>query len=737
MANSKFFTNTYTTGSGRQNFLRADYLEDPLFTSFTFDIDFISSPLFYTINNYIYPHPNKIGLSEQIQTALGEMRKKMFPDQGYDILPLYSGEFLNGDKLGFGLQQNVYMDLPLYGATEYIYMVDKRNGDGSQNDVRYDNSGSADSGGFKSYKLGDSLKEAVSKSDSEWANKKIDQANEQIKRCDEILNNKEEQNNHKINEDDMNAKKSACEIKATVDGVKDENGNVKEFTEEDLEKEIKNLKKLANEFDLFKKEIVNWVNSKLSQYQSRATAVYTGNSCVVEIFAKDGLPNKSIDERNAYAVYLANKYGSDFRDKYLYFGEENGREVGFLGKMLNISSETAVLLEEKNGIFVVRQREILNQFREKMEYFKLCEKNATNFKGNIRVSQIKEVPDWANSDKAKYLHVFNGDIIAKINVYYAQIEKLMSYGCDMELAFDNEFMSEEIANNDNILAKYEDALDNMRCQLYGTDENGNPCDKYNPTPESSYGQYLEAKDKCENDAFSQAKKTQSIAKSEIDNMESMLDNEQNATDEPSEEIPTTNIQQTEKKPEPIITPQTVLDMLGFISGMRKMTTEYPYIIQGITGLDKAYESHYGVKDPYMGSGDNKIVLTCWESLDLRVTSMFNRYFNAVYDRQYRRERVPINLRRFNCSVYVHDVRNFVSKNSDSKYANKMLELTDMYFSAIEFKFYDCEIVPEETGNIFNDISNEAPTEMKKTNFTFTYGNCVVNFVPQSEVAKYR
>ena len=142
-----------------------------------------------------------------------------------------------------------------------------------------------------------------------------------------------------------------------------------------------------------------------------------------------------------------------------------------------------------------------------------------------------------------------------------------------------------------------------------------------------------------------------------------------------------------------------------------------------------------VKDPYMGSGDDKITITCFESLDLRISSMFNRYFNAVYDRQYRRERVPINLRRFNCSIYVHDIRNFVSQ-SRSEYANRMLELTDMYYSAVEFRFYDCEIVPEETGNIFNDLSNEAPSEMKKTNFAFKYGNCVVNFVPQSEVTAY-
>ena len=175
--------------------------------------------------------------------------------------------------------------------------------------------------------------------------------------------------------------------------------------------------------------------------------------------------------------------------------------------------------------------------------------------------------------------------------------------------------------------------------------------------------------------------------------------------------------------------------------MKNMTTKYPYIIQGITGLDTAYNKHYVIKDPYLGSGDDKITLTCLESLDLRVSSMFNRYFNAVYDRQYRRERVPVNLRRFNCIIYVHDVRNFISKmrfNNEGKLRsyNRVLELTDMYYSVIEFRFYDCEIVPEETGNIFNDVSNEAPSEMKKTNFTFTYGNCVVNFVPQSEVASH-
>ena len=66
MADNKFFTNTYITGSGRQNYLRIDKLEDPLFTSFTFDVDFNTSPLFYTINNNDYGYQSGVGVCESI-----------------------------------------------------------------------------------------------------------------------------------------------------------------------------------------------------------------------------------------------------------------------------------------------------------------------------------------------------------------------------------------------------------------------------------------------------------------------------------------------------------------------------------------------------------------------------------------------------------------------------------------------------------------------------------------------
>ena len=79
---------------------------------------------------------------------------------------------------------------------------------------------------------------------------------------------------------------------------------------------------------------------------------------------------------------------------------------------------------------------------------------------------------------------------------------------------------------------------------------------------------------------------------------------------------------------------------------------------------------------------------------------------------------------------------YLGRAINIKFQTKINGTHVLTFDLID-RFYDCEIVPEETGNIFNDVSNESPSEMKKTNFTFTYGNCVVNFVPQSEVAAHK
>ena len=726
--NKKYFTNTYTTGVGRRNYLRIDYLEDPLFTSFTFDIDYTSSPLFYTINYSDYGYPNAEVIGENIEAALTYMYENDISiDEGYEILPLLSASILDGNKLGFGLQQNVFMDMPLYGATEYIYMVDKRNGGADQNDARFDSNQFAEFGGnpnaLNGYKLGDSVKTIVNDSDKAWAERKLQQNAEQAAVCDEILNDPSVINEHKNNESEMNNALLECNQngKVTIDD--------KEYDESKLQQKIDELKNKENAFEQLKREIVDWANGEITQHQSKVTNVYSSNKCIQKIASYDDIAICGDDKIEMYKDELKKLYGGNFVNDYISGGNDS-----FLNKILKIYDELKTFLDIKKGEdrANINQKKVIDKFGNKLESFGLYKKGYSSFTGSVQAITIKSQPDWVMKI-VDGLPIFTNEK-DKVN----NLKDLMAFQCDIDTSF-VDFDSNATAINDNELAKYEDALDNLRTGLYGY-ENGKPRDMSNPDPNSPYGRYLDAKEKYENDEYSQADKAKSLALSGASEMSNMINSDeyiQGEMDKNYERSIQNSAQPLEvSRSKSLVASQTVLDILGFISGMKKMTMDYPYIIQGITGLDTAYNKHYGIKDPYLGSGDDKITLTCLESLDLRVSSMFNRYLNAVYDRQYRRERVPVNLRRFNCSVYVHDVRNFLGGNNRQQSTfNRVLELTDMYYSVIEFRFFDCEIVPEETGNIFDNISNEAPSDMKKTNFTFTYGNCVVNFVTQSEVSK--
>lgn len=808
---NKFFTNTYITGSGRQNYLKSDILGDPLFTSFTFDIDFITSPLFYTINNseYGYPSASVKSIGGSIKTALEQMYKNNLSskDDGYDIFPTMSAYFLDEYKLGFGLQKNIYMDLPLYGATEYIYMVDRRNAGSSQNDVRFNNDNSVDGGqnptSSNSYKLGESVNGIVSESDRQWNEQRANIAAEQIKYCDNALNGNLEGDSDAFGDSDVidgsdsfdynnlspYQKHRVNEYKRDSYLKEYENAKVKVekdgkevmLNETELQALVNEYKAKDDEFNKFKKSIVDWANGEISKYQSDVESLFSNNECIKKILKYDKLEVLDEAKKKSYYDDLKKEFGKTFVYDNL-LGKDTSVLVAFNNKFNSLvtvsgacknmyktckeDDKKSFLLETDivDNLTSIRLEILKEKFKSEFIKFGLYdEKNPDEFKCKFCANQKKESPEWLTKLSKGFIDFVNSCItIAKSDDGYKEISNgtsicedwdkmskaLMSYQCDTESSF-VEFELESIKKNNEVFQKYKDALKELQIKLYGSID-GEPCGKENPTSEGIYGKYKEFEDLCKNDEYVQIIKYREIAMSELAEMNDNLNVNQNndngdsdggdsdiddvdSDDGGNNNAPlSANAQNEQNKNTSLhIAPQTVLDMLGFISGMKKMTIEYPYIIQEISGLDTAYNKHYGVKDPYLGSGEDKITLTCLESLDLRVSSMFNRYFNAVYDRQYRRERVPINLRRFNCSVFIHDVRNFVSRIRKKQYENKIIELTDMYYSVIEFRFYDCEIVPEETGNIFTNVSNASPSEMTKTNFTFTYGNCVVNFVPRS------
>ena len=680
--NNNFFKNTYVVGEGRQNYLKIDNLEDPLFTSFTFDIDYITSPLFYTITGNDYGYPDVENIGEGISTALGDTvdadgnvkigmyKQFMGDDRGYDILPVFSAEFdSNNNKYGFGLQKNIYMDRPLYGATEYIYMVDKRNAGFDQSDVRY--SGGGDNVNLSnSYKLGDSVKEIVSGSDKIWAQNQIE-ANEKIMEESLKIMGTEENPTDERRENQKH-KTAMEECKKEFDEKTQYVEGFGELNESEILDKMSDYKTRVSRFEVFKEEIVEWVNSRILSYQQKATQVYNNNGCMKYIMTFVDSLNGS--NKESYADKLKKNYTPSFRTIHLYHGKDsfevqmrgvynelitNGgdlelnqakTDLGLTAAWMGSKNDDgkSFLLNKSQGDqqMTVRDKYVIERFESELKEYDLL--SSLGFlKGEIKVSLGSGMPDWAMIfwDKVSYFTGDQADWDENGNPYRlkssdSMIKELMSLKCDIDTAFSDAFLS-PISNVEDKYYALEQGLTDIRYYLYGwgVDSDGREYGPFNPDPNSLYGLYLAAKDVYENDKFSQAKKAHDMALAGNTNLNNQLKDAENGYTDGGE-VPNKQVFNLEKQDDNTfklkqanIAPQTVLDMLGFITGMRNMTTNYPYIIQSITGLDTAYNNHYGIKDPYMGSGEDKITLTCLESLDLRVSSMFNRYFNAVYDRQ--------------------------------------------------------------------------------------------------------
>jgi hypothetical protein len=82
----------------------------------------------------------------------------------------------------------------------------------------------------------------------------------------------------------------------------------------------------------------------------------------------------------------------------------------------------------------------------------------------------------------------------------------------------------------------------------------------------------------------------------------------------------------------------------------------PWYWQQIDGADKVWD--YGsLKDPYKGGDDARIKITTLESIDLRVTALMDLYRKACFDYEFRREIIPSNLRKFQVTIFIQEIRN--------------------------------------------------------------------------------
>lgn len=164
-----------------------------------------------------------------------------------------------------------------------------------------------------------------------------------------------------------------------------------------------------------------------------------------------------------------------------------------------------------------------------------------------------------------------------------------------------------------------------------------------------------------------------------------------------------------------------IEMKKFIDGFKTITTLHPYMLQTVEGLQDVYKQYYNLhKDPYLGGKELKIKIKCLESMDLRMSALFDSYFKSVYNHKYRRMNIPKNLLKFNCWILIHDLRNVkLNDNININSVNDKNLTTEIIsnLSTILFKFKNCIFDIEDIGNMLNTISN---IETNQTTFEFSF-----------------
>lgn len=155
---------------------------------------------------------------------------------------------------------------------------------------------------------------------------------------------------------------------------------------------------------------------------------------------------------------------------------------------------------------------------------------------------------------------------------------------------------------------------------------------------------------------------------------------------------------------------------------------YPWYFQSMTGLEQAWQRDY-TKVKFK----KDLIITCLESIDLRITLLMDLYRKIVWDWKHRRRILPENLCYFNMTVKVYDFRDFTIFPKDlnnlraggipipeglDNFASKSAKLNKAFLGSekesdrtqINFDFSYCQFDPDGSNEIFSTINNGKPEE---------------------------
>jgi hypothetical protein len=132
----------------------------------------------------------------------------------------------------------------------------------------------------------------------------------------------------------------------------------------------------------------------------------------------------------------------------------------------------------------------------------------------------------------------------------------------------------------------------------------------------------------------------------------------------------------------------------------------PWFWQSISGIDKVWD-YNKLKDPYKGGEESILTIETLESIDMRITAMMDLYRKACFDYEYRREILPANLRMFQLSVFVQEIRNIqVDYGSVGNALNTINNVTNAFGGPGSLKLpfeTPAQKAAAETASVTNDF----------------------------------
>lgn len=243
----------------------------------------------------------------------------------------------------------------------------------------------------------------------------------------------------------------------------------------------------------------------------------------------------------------------------------------------------------------------------------------------------------------------------------------------------------------------------------------------------------------------------------------------NASAEENTEIRTemfTNYKTTDATmPKGDIAPKRLWQFIQFCKQMIDIQYNYPYILTDLEGLQTVWETFYKDDADAYTTKDDKVTLTLRESTDMQATSLIHNYRYSIVDTNNIRRTIPSNLLKFNCYVYVHQLKNFRNYytsfgrminnilgydslnptsiadyqapdkyiNNYDKHSNIARYLALSHMGCIEFKFYGCEFLINDPSDIVNTISTKDPQINENVKLSFIYDNVDVNVISGAEI----